>query len=309
VTPPPVTPPPSGDIWYAKNFGTIDVNGSTDCTATVQKAVEACTKAGGGIVQLPAGRLRTYAAHTVCPDVGGSIDLKDGVHLRGEGVGKTFIIGTRANIHPIAAGGRTNIGVSDLEIYGTASGIDGVKFYGCNDIVIRNVVAHDLYQGIACYGAHNALIEDCTVYKCTDGGINTGEPALGVQQGLGNLVRRCVAHDCARGFKFTGWPPPQTSPKVASRANGTSYEDCTATNNTCGFYAEYAQNGSWTDCVSNGVKSGMHPYELRGLIGGVFTRCTGSGATPVIFPCTWSDVLKKDGACARIVVDGKTLVA
>jgi len=130
-----------------------------------------------------------------------------------------------------------------------------------------------------------------------------------VQQGSNNTVRNCIAYNSARGFKCTGWPSPQTAPIVVSRANGTSYFNCTATNNGTGFYAEYSQNVAYTDCVSNGVtSSGMHPYELRGLVNGTFTRSTGSGASPVIFPCTWSDVLARAGACSNIVVDGVVVV-
>ena len=58
--------------FNARDYGARG-DGRTKDTAAIQKAIDACTQAGGGTVQLPAG---TYLS--------GSIYLKDNVGNRGQ---------------------------------------------------------------------------------------------------------------------------------------------------------------------------------------------------------------------------------
>ncbi len=57
-------------IFSANSFGAVN-NGATDSTAAIQRTIDACAKAGGGIVAFKPGSYVT-----------GSIFLKSNVHLR-----------------------------------------------------------------------------------------------------------------------------------------------------------------------------------------------------------------------------------
>jgi hypothetical protein len=273
-------------------------DGVTDDSAAIQRAADAAAATGGGTVYLPAGSYRTYAAHLVAPDVGGSIQLRDGVTLRGDGPGRTMIVGTHAGIHPIAAAGATGITVEDLEISGTAPEVDGIKFYGCDHVLVKDVVVHDLYEGVALYGARWSRIEDCVAYACSNVGFDTGEPALGVQQGAGNLIVRCLAYRDAYGFRCGGYPPGSQPPLVSSRANGSHWIGCVARENQVGFFPSYAQDLAYTRCSATLNSTG--DWVLWGVVGATLNRCIGkitTNSTPAV-----TDVYGPSGG---LVVDGR----
>jgi len=284
-------------VFNVKDYGAKG-DGVTDDVVAIQKAVDAAAAAGGGTVYLPAGTYMVYASHSVCPDVGGNIDLKNNVYLKGDGPGRTFVKETQANTHPIAASQKTNIGVSDLEIYATARGCDGVKFYGCNSVTVSNVVVHDLYEGLALYGARDSLIENSTAYNCSNVGIDTGEPALGVQQGANNLVRNCTTYNNANaGFRFSGYPAPQSAPIVVSRANGTTWENCTSTNDRFAFFPSYGQNLTVKGCRA--ITPTQHGLEIFGT-----STCTITDFTGEIRNNQFADVVAMYGYSSNVTLDG-----
>ena len=233
----------------------------------------------------------------------GKCYYQDNVTIKGAGSGLTTVHHTATNNHPFIAERRMNISVTDLTVYssGTGSGVDGVKFQYCDGVTLKNVIAHDLYEGLAVYGTQNATITDCTVYNCS-AGIDTGEaPYLSrYQQGANNFVSNCHVYNCFSGFKFTGYPAIVSGgAQIISRANGTTYTNCVAETCNSGFYSEYAQNLVCINCTSTPGIGGLNAFELRGVVSATFTNCTGT-----IFPCTWSDVLARDGACSNIIVNG-----
>ncbi|MEI6237774.1 MAG: glycosyl hydrolase family 28-related protein, partial [Candidatus Saccharibacteria bacterium] len=305
ITPTPIpTPIVPSTTFNVKDYGATG-GGIADDTVAIQKTVDAAAVIGGGIVYLPTGTYRTYVAHSVCPDVGGSIDLKDNIRLKGDGPGKTFVVGANSNTHPIAACGKTNIGVSDLEIYGVegTTGIDGIKFYGCNSVTVSNIVAHDLYEGIALYGAHDSIIEDSVAYNNSNVGIDTGESALGVQQGANNIVRNCTTRNNANaGFRFSGYPPPQTTPIIVSRANGTTWDHCTSINDKKAFFPSYAQNLTVTNCIA--ITPLEHGLEIYGTDNVTITAFTGE-----IRVNHFADVVAKYGYSSNVTRDGIPVVA
>ncbi|GMU22604.1 MAG: hypothetical protein AMXMBFR13_26890 [Phycisphaerae bacterium] len=68
----PTTRPESPVRWNAVEMGAV-ADGATDNTAAIQKALDAAGKAGGGIVEVPAGRYR----------VNGTLSISAGVTLQG----------------------------------------------------------------------------------------------------------------------------------------------------------------------------------------------------------------------------------
>lgn len=68
-----------------------DLSGKLDATAAIQKAIDSATKAGGGVVFLPAGTYRLSVGETATSalQIGSSR-----VVLRGAGAGKTFLLNT-----------------------------------------------------------------------------------------------------------------------------------------------------------------------------------------------------------------------
>ncbi len=72
-----------------------DASGKLDATASIQKAIDSATKAGGGVVFLPAGtyRLSVGGTATAALQIGSSR-----VVLRGAGAGKTFLLNTTTSM-------------------------------------------------------------------------------------------------------------------------------------------------------------------------------------------------------------------
>jgi parallel beta-helix repeat protein len=232
-------------------------DGVSDDAAAVQRAVDACAAAGGGTVYMPAGTYRLYGGRGINPDCGANIELKNGVHIRGAGPGRTVVRATRSDYHPFAATQKTNIGVSNLEIYATAGRIDGCKMYACRNVTIDNVTAHDLYIGLALYSCSDSTVSNCTAYDCSGFGITVGESELhlqigGVDQDTDNvIVRDCLAYSCGTSaLRCAGYPPAaSTDPR---RVSSVTWQNCTGRDSYDGLFMSYASDITVSGCTTTG---------------------------------------------------------
>jgi len=152
-------------------------DGITDCTASVQLAIDAVTQAGGGVVFLPAGQYK----------FNGSLLVNPGVTLRGDWkapnakTGDYQVAGTV--LEPTAGRGQPDspsfitIGdsacVCNLSIWYPDQSIDDVAAYpwtictsnrhGNNDFTLKNVTLVNCYSGYRIGGVHglgNSLVQN-----------------------------------------------------------------------------------------------------------------------------------------------------
>jgi hypothetical protein len=306
------------------NYG-AKADGVTDDAASVQKAVDACYAAGGGIVYMPAGTYLVYYAQPANSDCSGNILLRSGVTLCGAGATSTIIKGTRPLGNIIAASQKTNIGVRDLSVYSGISSpnFNGVKFYACTNASVENVVAHDLYIGIALYSCIDSNVKDSTAYNCSGVGITASTSYLPLQVGSNNVVSGCEAYGCFDGMSAAGYSPAAPY----RRCIGTSFVSCNSHNNSrWGFRATYADNFAMTDCTAtnnqynvyvSGVINdgdGVTP-DLHGIIPAIGTAQTihnttygGAGGAAATIqtastPDAYTYLYDHYGACSGIVVN------
>jgi parallel beta-helix repeat protein len=163
-------------------FG-ADPTGVADSTAAIQAAIDAAFAAGGGVVIVPPGiyllgectlaeSLWNFGA-AVAPSTFCLI-MRDGVTLRGAGVGVSVLLAASPGDTVIAIENGNNQTIEDLEVDGQWSGSGaGHGILGCtgtNDIEttitglrIRNVYVHDV--GSYGIGLQNGLMTDVLIER------------------------------------------------------------------------------------------------------------------------------------------------
>lgn len=167
-----VTRNPSWDVTL---FGAIP-NGSTDCSAAIQAAIDDCIAYGGGIINLPGQG--TYAL-----SAGVSFVSAQGIRMVGSrfvtldalsGFSGAYMVNVDTNsqyisFENIRLDGNLRAGLSD-----------GLVFDGPNQCSAINVIVDGATDsGILVTGnAINTIIRDCNVLSCGEAGIEVGSSAV-----------------------------------------------------------------------------------------------------------------------------------
>ena len=237
-------------------------DGVTDDAPAIQNAINAAKNAGGGVVYLPAGTYRLYAARSVDADLGANLELFDGVTVKGAGPASTVVVADRDFASAFGAIRRNNLGVRDLTLTAGASKQDGVKFGVCTGAVIQNVVAHDIYIGIALYSCTNGIVRGCKVYNCSGAGIWIGQGETWTELSVGGLMEDCEGW----GTSFTAFRVAGNV-SAARRATGVTLRRCYSHNSgTQNFLFTYAASVTVDDCTSSTAGSGG--IRFTGVTGG-----------------------------------------
>jgi hypothetical protein len=286
------TTAPAG-VYNVLNYGAKG-NGVSDDAPAVQAAVNAARAAGGGSVYLPAGTYRFYAARTLDPNLGANIELFDGVTVKGAGPNKTFVVAARSQASAFGAMRKKNISVQNMDISTTVSGLhDGVKFGVCTDVLVQNVVTHDIYIGVALYSCVNPVIRNCKAYNCSNAGLAIAQGATWPEVGVGGLIEDC-----------DGWGANQYSFRLAGdyvgqkRVAGVTLRRCQSHDDRTGLLLTYAENLTLEDCSSTNTLYGG--IRISGVNGAVLTRC--SPAPLVSTAANDPDMFRVYGASSNIVV-------
>ena len=243
-------------------------DGVADDAPAIQNAVNAAKSAGGGVVYLPAGTYRLYAARTLDPDLGANIELFDNVTIKGAGTGSTVVVADRDFASAFGAMRRNNVGVQDLTVTAGASQQDGVKFGVSTGVLIQNVVAHDIYIGIALYSCIDGIVRNCKVYNCGGAGIWIGQGETWAELSVGGLIEDCE-----------GWGTSFTTIRVAGnvsaakRTTGVTLRRCYSHNSgTQNFLFTYAGGLTVESCTSSTPGSGG--IRFTGVAGGTVSGST-----------------------------------
>ncbi|MDO8631628.1 MAG: glycosyl hydrolase family 28-related protein, partial [Phycisphaerales bacterium] len=169
---------------YAREWNVAD-NGAvadqkTDCTAAFQKALDAAGKAGGGVVNIPAGRFR----------VNGNLSVPAGVTLRGSSGTAPFVQwdqmdNTVGTVLLAYAGRGSNVGEPFIRLAGDAATIAGfiviypefkrtdvppIPYPPCiasehtNNVSVVDVNIVNPYEGIRFTNAHRHLLRNVQGY-------------------------------------------------------------------------------------------------------------------------------------------------
>jgi hypothetical protein len=238
--------------YNVMNYG-AHADGVTDDQPHVQAAVDAAHAAGGGIVYMPNGDYMFYTARAVNPDCGGNVNVRSGVTVLGESRAGVRVKGTRANAHPFAASEEVGIGVKNMTIYGTEAGMDGCKFYACEDVLVDQVTAYGMYIGVALYDCVNGLISNCLAHTMTGVGLHIGTAVLDLGVGVNCRVVDSEAYDCMYNFRTAGQDLLSETPR---RFAGPTFTRCYAHGTGTGLFASYCSDLTVTDFTcDNGAAS------------------------------------------------------
>jgi len=276
------TPTPTPTGIPAGAFNVMDygahADGVTDDSSYVQAAVDAAHAAGGGTVYMPAGtyffhRKVTLGGDTV--DVDGknltglglmqvNVNVKSGVHIAGAGPGETFVTIDQNACACFGAYNQTNVGVSALDLSSTlADNISGgCKFMYCSQILIDDIVTHDVRTGVSLPGIRDTVIRDCIAYVPSRSGLGVGfvveacndeGPHLEETDNVSLINCEAIGpgDETATGFRIHGWVPGgQTN---SARINNVSLTDCYAHDIGTSFRLLYASNLTLLRCNAVGL--------------------------------------------------------
>jgi hypothetical protein len=261
---PPAPAPPA--TYNARDFGARG-DGVTDDAGAIQAAVNAARSAGGGTVYLPAGAYRLYAARGIDPDLGANIELFDDVTVTGAGPSATTIVAARDWASAFGAIRRTNVGVRDLTITSAGSEQDGIKFGVVTGALVENVVAHDIYIGVAMYSCTNPVVRNVKTYGC-DTGVWIGQGETWPELSVGGLVEDCEGWGSNRvSFRVAGkYSAEQRATGVVLRRNYSH------TDGRQDFLFTYAGSVTLEDCRTD--VTGIHGIHICGVAGATLTRST-----------------------------------
>ena len=256
----------TGAVYDVLSYG-AKADGIADDAPAVQAAVNAARDAGGGVVYLPPGTYRFNNGRVVDPDLGANIELFDDVTVKGAGADRTFVRATLSWASAFGALRKKNISVQDMNITAAGSGQDGVKFGACASPLVRNVVSHDIYIGLALYSCVNPVIKNCRTYDC-DAGIDISQGATWPELSAGGLVEDCEGWGTNNpSFRVGG------DPSLQKRVSGVVLRRCYSyTDGTEGFLLTYANNLKLEDCTS--TTSGIAGIHISGVNGAALARCT-----------------------------------
>ena len=176
--PPAGTPRRSGAVYSPKDHG-LSASAS-DNTAAIQKAIDECQKAGGGIVQLPSGAFR----------VTGTLRMTSShVWLRGTGRGSAtllfdnggadcFVVGNRIPPRPpVAASEVRSNKITDLNIvFGKKTAGRTVAIINHFDFIMEKVTIDHCIVGVYAERTNNVLLRDVIIIPDNKEALN--QPAV-----------------------------------------------------------------------------------------------------------------------------------
>jgi hypothetical protein len=259
---------PQPAVYDVRQYGAKG-DGVADDAKAIQSAVEAARAAGGGTVYLPAGTYRLFTGRTLDPDLGANIELYDNITVKGAGPASTTVVATCDWASAFGAMRRTNVRVQDLTVTAKGSQQDGVKFGICTDAYVGNVVAHDIYIGVAYYSCIGGVVKDSKFYDCWGSGVWIGQAEIWTEPTKGGLIEDCEGW----GSNFTSF---RVAGKVAmqARATGVTVRRCYSHTDgaNVGFLFSYVGSVKVEDSTSTG--DSYHGVRFAGVAGATVTGST-----------------------------------
>lgn len=199
-------------VWNVMDHGATGLGVANDQPA-IQRAIDACTAAGGGIVYLPKG---TYLVGGHASLATTALSLQSHVWLMGAGANVTTVrLANGADASVVSCKeADTDLGVSDLTIDGNRTQqtltVSGFRFHASiRGFVRRCVIKECRHYGIA-FGytepnrdpVTDSVIEDVEIFNCGTAGAGDG---IDAKKSLRNTFRNISIHDVEqRGLDVRG---------------------------------------------------------------------------------------------------------
>ncbi len=195
----------SNELWFdVTDFGAVG-DGDTDDLEAIRDTINTAFEAGGATVYIPAG---LYL-------VGGQIDVKGGVTLRGAGKRvTTLVLDDHADAHVIQLSQEeANMAVCDLSIDGNKQhqsvGAHGIRFATNSNVAVRRVsVINAGRYGLGVASSSNnpplpmltdSLVEDVEISEVGNSEVGDG---FDCKSALRCIFRNIYIHDCGNGHSM-----------------------------------------------------------------------------------------------------------
>lgn len=234
-----------------KNFGAVG-DGSTDDTAAIQAAIDACAAAGGGTVLIPPGTYQLTAQQSSFDaGVWAALFVSGYVTVRGGGMQATTL--------RLADDGGDNCSVILNAAANIANGDQGIvlaEFSVTDDAG----TAHD-HTGVSFLRASDCYVERLFIYGFKSSGPETF--ALEFALSADMHARDCVADGNISGFSADG-------------SLNVGWTDCVARNGTGNGFTHNGCDGVTLEgCVSYG--NGTDGFNSETSIGVMYSACSAGG--------------------------------
>lgn len=256
-------------VFDVKAYGATG-DGSTDDTAAIQSAVDACNTAGGGIVWFPKGNYKL---------VTNPIKLYSG---------STPSIVPYSNITLMGAGSN---GINGSQLLQTSTGVDTIK--GLNDAANGAQALNNRIVNLSCVwgtatktnsgngiylaqqAANGPSFQDWTIENVVCSGFQgSGKYGFNFESIITSNIRVCQAVDCRNGFFLNG---DSAGTGYSSVCTSTTLLNCYAnlsTNGTTGFQCTDNTYMSFVGCAADfGANSTGSGYLVEGSNCVSFTGC------------------------------------
>jgi hypothetical protein len=273
------------ETYNVRDFGAKG-DGVNDDAQAIRNAIDACYKAGGGTVYLPAGTYRLVTGRDL-PSTADAVmkvhvPLRSGVTVTGDGVGKTILVG-RAPQSGISVLGATDDNVAARDLTSMipladkeGTWVSGLKLAGVNGGTFANIRMENTGTASNAVGCSNVTYTTCVSADTTAGFMCDQQPAEGYPTSYNIIYNYCESFGSTGSGIGCGFEAYVSDGSDTNRVSTVTYNHCSAHDNrNTGFYTKWSYRVMYNGCQS--TNNGSWGFYLDSAQDFVVTRCVSYG--------------------------------
>jgi hypothetical protein len=289
VTPTPTstpTPTPIAQNTYnVKDYGAKG-DGVTDDAQTIRNVIDKCATEGGGIVYIPSGTYKLVTGRDL-PNTANAvmkvhIPLRSGCTVKGDGIGKTILLGNAPETGlSVMGASENNVAAQDLTSMipvadKAATWKSGLKLVGITGGRFTNLRMENTGTASNAVGSDDLIYDHCISYNTKSGFMVDLQDEAPNTQIIGITFTDCESsYSSGSGGSSHGFSAYIWDSTDAWRVSRVKYIRCYAHDNeNTGFYTKWSYLMTYLDCISNNNGWGFYAQYAKDYY---YSGCTASG--------------------------------